>query len=70
MRIQRFLFFSILKGSYLWKMRDYPQFSLWISVAADMIYLSHIVIIWEKKYFPLVGTVLKSTGIVNCVLNE
>ena len=39
-------------------MRGYPQFSFWISIAADMIYLSHIVIIWEK-YFPLVGTVLK-----------
>ena len=41
-------FFSTLKRSYLWKMRGYPQFSFWISIAADMIYLSHIVIIWEK----------------------
>ena len=41
-------FFSILKRSYLWKMRGYPQFSFWISIAPDMIYLSHIVIIWEK----------------------
>ena len=52
-------FFSLLKRSYLWKMRGYPQFSFWISIAADMIYLSHIVIMWGKKYFPLVGTVLK-----------
>ena len=51
-------FFSILKRSYFWKMRGYPQFSFWISIAPDMIYLSHIVIIWEK-YFPLVGNVLK-----------
>ena len=29
-------------------MSGYPQFSFWISIAADMIYLSHIVIIWEK----------------------
>ena len=29
-------------------MRGYPQFSFWISIAPDMIYLSHIVIIWEK----------------------
>ena len=43
-------FFSILERSYLWKMRGYPQFSFWISIAPDMIYLSHIVIIWE--FFP------------------
>ena len=55
-------FFSILKRSYLWKMGVYnPQFSFWNWIAPDMIYLSHIVIIWEKKYFPFVGTVL------NCV---
>ena len=41
-------FFSILKRSYLWKMRGYPQFSFWISIAPDMIYLSHLGIIWEK----------------------
>ena len=29
-------------------MRGYPQFSSWISIAPDMIYLSHKVIIWEK----------------------
>ena len=29
-------------------MRGYPQFSFWISIAPDMIYLAHIVIIWEK----------------------
>ena len=29
-------------------MRGYPQFSFWISIAPDMIYLSHIVIVWEK----------------------
>ena len=31
-------------------MRGYPKFSFWISIAPDhdMIYLSHIVIIWEK----------------------
>ena len=29
-------------------MRGYPQFSFWISIAPDMIYLSHMVIIWEK----------------------
>ena len=29
-------------------MRGYPQFSFWISIAADMIHLSHIVIIWVK----------------------
>ena len=29
-------------------MRGYPQFSFWTSIAPDMIYLSHIVIIWEK----------------------
>ena len=39
-------------------MRGYPQFSFWISIACDMIYLSHIVIMWEKC-FPLMGTVLK-----------
>ena len=43
-RIQR----SIFKHSYLWKMPGYPQFSFWISIAPDMIYLSQIVIIWEK----------------------
>ena len=42
------LFFSILKRSYLWKMRGYPQFSF------RMIYLSHIVIIWEK-ILPIIG---------------
>ena len=41
-------FFSILKRSYLWKMRRYPQLSFWISIALDMIYLSHIVITWKK----------------------
>ena len=41
-------FSPILKRSYLLKMRGYPQFSFWILIAADMIYLSHIVIIWEK----------------------
>ena len=41
--------FSILKRSYLWKMRRYPPFSFWILIAPDMIYLSHIVIIWEKQ---------------------
>ena len=41
-------FFSILERSYLWKMRSYPKFSFWILIAADMIYLSQIVIIWEK----------------------
>ena len=37
-------FFSIilLEHSYLWKMRGYSQFSIWISIAPDMIYLSHI----------------------------
>ena len=44
-------------------MRGYPQFSFWISIVPDMMYLSHIqvtvVIIWEK-YFPLVGTFLKN----------
>ena len=54
--IQRF--FSILKRSYLWKIHGYPQFSFSNSIAPDMIYLSHIVIIWEKKYLPFVGTVL------------
>ena len=29
-------------------MRGYPQFSFWISIAPDMIYLSHTVIVWEK----------------------
>ena len=29
-------------------MRGYPQFSFWISIAPDIIYLSHKVIIWEK----------------------
>ena len=33
---------SSLKNAWL------PQFSFWISTAPDMIYLSHIVIIWEK----------------------
>ena len=41
-------FFSILKHSYLWKMRGYPSFFFWISIARDMIFLSQIVIIWEK----------------------
>ena len=36
-------------------MRGYPQFSYWISIAPDMIYLSHIVIIWEK-ILPISGT--------------
>jgi len=27
---------------------NYPQFSFWISIAPDMIYLTHIIIIWEK----------------------
>ena len=40
-------FFSILKHSYLWKMCGYPSFFL-ISIAPDMIFLSQIVIIWEK----------------------
>ena len=46
-------------------MRGYPQFSFWISIAPDMIYLSHIVIIWET-YFPLVGTVLKPVDCIEC----
>ena len=46
MPIQPF-FFSILKHSYLWKMCGYPSF-FWISIAPDMIFLSQIVIIWEK----------------------
>ena len=41
-------FFSILKHSYLWKIRGYPSFFFWISIAPDMIFLSQIVIIWEK----------------------
>ena len=49
-------------------MRGYPQFSFWISIVADMIYLSHIVIIWEK-YFPLVGTVLKNLLAEICHFN-
>ena len=48
MPIQRFSPYDIGR-SYLWKMSGYPQFSFWISIAADMIYLSHIVIIWEKN---------------------
>ena len=40
-------------------MHGYLRFSFWISIAPDMIYLSHIVIVWEK-YFPLVGIVLKT----------
>ena len=40
-------------------MLGYPQFSFWISIAPDMIYLSQIVIP-GKKNFPLVGAVLKS----------
>ena len=47
-------FFSKLKRSYLWKMCGYPQFSFWNSIAPDMIYLSHIVIIWEK-ILPICG---------------
>ena len=41
-------------------MHDYPQFSFLISIALGMIYPSqpHMVIIWEKKYFPIVGIVL------------
>ena len=46
-------------------MRGYPQLSFWISIAPDMIYLSHIVIIWEK-YFPLVGIVLKPVDCIEC----
>ena len=46
-------------------MRGYPQFSFWISIAPDMIYLSHTVITWEK-YFPLVGTVLKPVDCIEC----
>ena len=42
-------------------MRGCPHFSFWISIARDVIYLSHIVIIWEK-YFPLVGTVLNAVS--------
>ena len=41
-------FFAILRRSYLWKMRGYPQFSFWISIAPDMVFLPHIVIIWQK----------------------
>ena len=41
MPIQRFSPYDIGR-SYLWKMSGYPQFSFWISIAADMIYLSHI----------------------------
>ena len=58
-----FLSFTILKRRYFWKMRGYPQFYFWISIAVDMIYLSHVVFMREKKYFPLVGTVLKRNGI-------
>ena len=35
-------------------MRGYLLFSFWISIAPDMIYLSHIVIIWEKR-LPISG---------------
>ena len=41
MPIQRFSPYDIGR-SYLWKMSGYLQFSFWISIAADMIYLSHI----------------------------
>ena len=41
-------FFSIVKHSYLWKNAWLPQFFFWISIARDMIFLSQIVIIWEK----------------------
>ena len=39
-----------------------PVFFFGISIAGDMMYLSHMVITWEK-YFPLVGTVLKQIGL-------
>ena len=55
-----FSFFLHIEAKLSLKMRGYPQFSFWISIAPDMIYLSHIVMIWGK-YFLLVGTVLSST---------
>lgn len=39
------------------KSLDTPNFC-WISIALTTIHLSLTVIIWEKKYFPLLGTVL------------
>ena len=55
-------FFSILKRSYLRKMRGYPQLSFWMSIAPDMIYLSPMVVIWEK-ILPISGTALKNTWV-------
>ena len=53
------IYLSTLRWIYPRKMRGYPQFSFWISIALfnGMIY---IVIFWKKKILPaLVSTVLK-----------
>ena len=39
-------------------MRGYPQFSFWISIALDKIYISCKIISRGKNTFELVGTVL------------
>ena len=45
-------------------MRGYSQFSFWISIAPDMIYLSHIVIIWEK-ILPITGLEIATDTVTN-----
>ena len=44
---------------YLWNMRGYPQFSIWISITLVKIYISRIIINRGKSTFELIGTVLK-----------
>ena len=46
------------KANYLQKMHAYPGLSLWISVALAKISSLRLVLIWHKKLFYLVGTVI------------
>ena len=42
-----------IKYMYLWKMRGYPQFSVWISITLVKIYISCIIINRGKNTFEL-----------------
>ena len=43
-----FSIFRHIEAQLPLKNGGYPRFSFWISIAPDMIYLCHIIIIWEK----------------------
>ena len=52
--------------NYLLKIRGYPQFSFSISITLVTIYISRIIVKWDKNTFELVGTVFKTLYLVTC----